>query len=103
MIARVWRGVVRVEHIAEYIKYIEDTGGGEYKRTPGNLGAWTMSRTDGDRAEIIALSFWESRAAIEAFTGPDIEHQVLYPEDEKYLLEPPAVSHYDVADIPAAD
>ena len=52
MIARVWRGVIRAEHVEEYIKYIEATGGGEYKRTPGNRGAWTMSRIYGDRAEI---------------------------------------------------
>jgi hypothetical protein len=31
MIARVWRGVIRAEHVKEYIKYIEATGGGEYK------------------------------------------------------------------------
>ncbi len=99
MIARVWRGVVRAEHAEEYVRYIRDTGGGEYTRTPGNQGAWTMTRIDGDRAEIIALSFWDSRAAIEAFTGPDIEHQILYPEDERYLLEPTTTSHYDLAAI----
>ena len=99
MIARVWRGMVRAEHVEEYVRYIRDTGGGEYKRTPGNRGAWIMTRIDGGRAEIIALSCWESRAAIEAFTGPDIEHQVLYPEDERYLLELSTTSHYDLEDI----
>jgi heme-degrading monooxygenase HmoA len=99
MIARVWRGVVRAEHAEEYVRYIRDTGGGEYKRTPGNHGAWTMTRIDGERAEIIALSFWESRAAVEEFTGPDIEHQVLYQEDERYLLEPSTISHYVLAAI----
>jgi hypothetical protein len=102
MIARVWRGVIRAEHVEEYITYIEDTGGGEYKRTPGNRGAWTMSRIDGDRAEIIALSFWDSRKAIEGFAGPDIEHQVLYPEDERYLLTPSTITHYDIADAEAS-
>jgi len=41
MIARVWRGVIRAEHVEEYVKYVEATGGGEYKRTPGNGSAWT--------------------------------------------------------------
>jgi len=99
MIARIWRGIVRAEDVEEYVGYIRDTGGGEYKRTPGNRGAWTMTRIAEGRAEIIALSFWDSRAAIEAFTGPDIEHQVLYPEDERYLLEPSSTSHYDLEDI----
>jgi hypothetical protein len=29
-----------------------------------------MSRIDGDRAEIIALTFWDSREAIEGFARP---------------------------------
>ena len=98
MIARVWRGVIRAEHVEEYIKYIEATGGGEYKRTPGNRGAWTMSRIDADRAEIIALSFWDSHEAIEGFAGPDIEQSVLYPQDKHYLLEPSTITHYEIAE-----
>ena len=97
MIARVWRGVIRAEHVGEYLTYIEATGGGEYKRTLGNRGAWTMSRVDGGRAEIIALSFWDGREAIEGFAGPDIEQSVLYPEDERYLLEPSTITHYEIA------
>ena len=98
MIARVWRGIIRAEHVQPYINYTQATGGSEYKRTPGNQGAWTMSRIDGDRAEIIALSFWDSRKAIEGFAGPDIEHQVLYPEDERYLLAASTISHYQITD-----
>jgi len=94
MIARVWRGVVHAEHAEEYVRYIRDTGGGEYKRTPGNQGAWTMTRIDGGRAEIIALSFWESRTAIEAFTGPDIEHQVCI-GGRTLPPGPSTTSHYD--------
>jgi heme-degrading monooxygenase HmoA len=71
MIARIWRGVIRAEHAEEYIAYIAATGGGEYKRTPGNRDAWTMSRAKGDRAEVIALSFWDSRQAIEGFASGD--------------------------------
>jgi hypothetical protein len=62
-----------------------------HKKTPGNCGAWVMSRIDGDSAEILALSFWDARDAIEAFAGPDIEQSVLYPEDERYLLAAPTV------------
>jgi hypothetical protein len=54
----------------------------------------------GRRAEIVALSFWDSREAIEAFAGPDIERAVLYPEDEKYLLAPSTITHYDIAPEP---
>jgi heme-degrading monooxygenase HmoA len=100
MIAREWRGTIRAKHAEEYIAYIWTTGGGEYGMTPGNRGAWVMSRVTGDRAEIVALSFWDSREAIEAFAGPDIEQSVLYPEDEKYLLAPSTMTHYDIAPEP---
>ena len=33
------------------------------------------------------MSFWESRAAIEAFPGQDIEKAVFYPDDERFLIE----------------
>jgi len=97
MIARVWRGEIRANQVDEYIAYIEATGGGEYKRTPGNRGAWKMFRIDGDRAEIVALSFWDSREAIERFAGPDIDTSVRYPEDEQYLLAPSTITHYEIA------
>src|SRR5260370_9895227 len=35
-----------------YTTLFRSTGGGEYGRTPGNRGAWMMSRVTGDRAEI---------------------------------------------------
>ena len=100
MIAREWRGVIRSGQVDEYIAYIWATGGGEYGTTPGNRGAWVMSRIDGDRAEIVALSFWDSSVAIEAFAGPDIEQSVLYPEDAQYLLAPSTIRHYEIATEP---
>jgi heme-degrading monooxygenase HmoA len=99
VIARVWRGVVRAADVAAYVEYVKETGIEEYKTTPGNKGAWVISRVTGERAEIMTLSFWESRAAIEAFAGADIERAVYYPEDDRYLVEKEAtVLHYEVAD-----
>ena len=50
-----------------------------------------------DVAHFITLSFWESREAIAAFAGTDIEVAKYYPEDEKYLLEfEPTVAHYEL-------
>lgn len=41
--------------------------------------------------------FWESREAIVAFAGADIETAKYYPEDEKYLLEfELKVTHYEL-------
>jgi hypothetical protein len=98
MIARIWRGAVRAEDAADYASYIQRTGIADYKKTPGNRGAWLMSRAYGDRAEIITLSFWDDWQAIRGFAGQDIDKAVFYPEDDRYLVERDlTVRHYEVA------
>lgn len=99
MIARVWRGATRLEDAEEYVRYIQETGIAAYRATPGNRGAWIMWRPAGERAEIVTLSFWDSREAITGFAGPDIDRAVYYPEDDRYLVERgPFVEHYTMAD-----
>lgn len=97
MIARIWRGVGRLEDADEYATYINDTGLSEYATTPGNRGAWMLRRDEGDQTEFLTLSFWETREAIAGFAGEDIETAVYYPEDERFLIErDDVVRHYDV-------
>ena len=82
----------------EYAAYIRDTGFAEYGRTPGNRGAWMLRHDEGGETEFLTLSMWESRDAIKAFAGEDIEAAVLYPEDEKFLVGESTIAHYDVVD-----
>ncbi len=97
MIARTWRGTVRRRDADAYAKYIDETGFAEYGRTTGNRGAWMLRRDEGDHSEFITLSLWESEGAIRAFAGDDIEAAVLYPEDERYLIEgKSSVTHHQV-------
>lgn len=102
MIARTWRGVVAADARLSYAAYVEQTGVAEYTRTPGCRSATVLSRdlpdsaADDPRAEVIAFSVWDDEDAIRAFAGPDIEEMVLYPEDERHLLEPPTLTHHDV-------
>ena len=97
MIARIWRGAVRAEDAAAYARYVRETGLEGYEGTPGNRGAWVLWRTEGDRAEIVTLSFWESRESIEGFAGQDIERAVFYPDDDRFLVERDlTVRHYEV-------
>ena len=98
MIARIWRGAVRAEDAAAYASYVQETGIEGYKKTPGNRGAWALWRTEGDRAEFVTVSLWESWQAIEGFAGQDIEQAVFYPEDDRFLIERDLrVRHYEVA------
>jgi heme-degrading monooxygenase HmoA len=98
MIARTWRGWVRSEDRAAYIDYIERTGMAEYRRTPGNEGAWMLARDLADgRTEIVTFSLWASVEAIRGFAGEDIERAVFYPEDDRFLVDrETTVTHYEV-------
>jgi heme-degrading monooxygenase HmoA len=98
VIARIWRGWVRIEDRAAYVEYIERTGLAEYRSTPGNQGAWMLARDlDDGRTEIVTLSFWASREAVRGFAGDDIEQAVYYPEDERYLVDREmTVTHFEV-------
>jgi heme-degrading monooxygenase HmoA len=101
MIARIWSGTVRTDDADHYAGYIRDTGFAAYGETPGNRGAWLLRRDAGRGAttEFITLSLWESVDAIRAFAGDDIEAAVLYPEDQRYLVDGgDDIRHYQVAD-----
>jgi len=104
VIARIWRGWTRSEDAESYADYIEMTGLAEYAATPGNRGAWLLHRLDGDRAEFLAVSLWESRDSIATFAGEDIETAVFYPEDDRFLIDRETKSvHYEVTLPPDAD
>jgi heme-degrading monooxygenase HmoA len=98
MIARMWRGAVRADDATAYASYLQETGIEDYKKTPGNRGAWALWRVSGERAEVITLSFWESRQAIEGFAGQDIEEAIFYPADDRFLVERDmTVRHYEIS------
>jgi len=99
MMARMWKGTVRLADADVYADYIRETGFGQYGETPGNRGAWLLRRDHGELTEFITLSLWDDVDAIKAFAGDDIDAAVYYPEDERYLVERDAtVLHYEVAD-----
>jgi heme-degrading monooxygenase HmoA len=99
MIARVWHGVVPVEKADGYAEYLanSDVGVRDYLRVPGNRGAYLLRRVQGRRVDFLFISLWDSRKAIEGYTGPNIEEARYFPYDRECLLEPePNVAHYEV-------
>lgn len=97
MFARHWRGCTPREKKAEYLEYLKRTGVKSHRATPGNLGVRVLVREDGDRAEFLVISFWDSLESIKGFAGEDIGRAVFYPEDRDYLLElSPEILHYEV-------
>jgi hypothetical protein len=68
-------------------------------RTPGNLGAWCLHRTEGDVTHFEMLTFWDNTDAIRRFAGDDYSLAKYYDFDRDYLIEmEPRVRHYDVLD-----
>jgi len=98
MIARSWRGAVRRADAEAYAAYIDETGMRAYAATPGNRGAWMLTRELGELTEFVTFSLWDSLDAIKAFAGEDYETAVFYPEDDRYLVERDRTcTHYEVA------
>ncbi|MEP6993611.1 MAG: antibiotic biosynthesis monooxygenase [Acidobacteriota bacterium] len=98
MIARLWHGAVPAAKGDAYMRYLEKTGIPDTKATPGNRGVYVFRRREGDAEHFLFTSLWESREAIGAFAGPDVEKARYYPEDAAFLLEvEPNVTHYEVA------
>jgi heme-degrading monooxygenase HmoA len=101
MIARLWHGAVPAAKADEYMSYLERTGLPDYRATPGNRGVYVFRRTEEEVAHFLLVSLWESREAIRAFAGDDMERARYYPEDAGFLLElEPSVTHYEVAAAP---
>jgi heme-degrading monooxygenase HmoA len=98
MIARIWRGWVATERVADYVGYIQGTGIAEYRKTPGNLGAQMLTRDLGNgRTEVLTLSWWTSVESIRGFAGDDIDVAKFYPEDDEFLVDrETTVAHYQV-------
>lgn len=97
MLARTWRGVTKAADADAYLGYLEETGLKNYRKTPGNLGAYCLRRISGERCEFLLVTLWESMDAVRRFAGPSPEQAVFYPEDERFLIDKDLhVTHYEV-------
>ena len=94
VISRLWHGRTSRAQADAYLAFLVERALPDYRGTPGNRGAWILRRDEGEVTHFSTLSFWESRAAIEAFAGADISVAKYYPEDAGFLLEfEPTVVH----------
>jgi heme-degrading monooxygenase HmoA len=102
MIARMWHGVVPREKAEAYLQVLKRTGVSELRATAGNRGVTVLRQDEGAQSHFVLISFWDSREAIRAFAGDDLEKARYYPEDAEFLLEmEPRVTHYEVLASPA--
>lgn len=99
MIARLWRGRASDAANADaYVRHFTGTVSTELKDLAGHCGAWLLRREVDGGTELVALTLWESRQSIEAFTGPDISKSVVEPEARAVLdTFDDFATHYEVA------
>jgi heme-degrading monooxygenase HmoA len=97
VIARLWHGTTTTEKADEYLTFLRERALPDYRRTPGNIAAYILRRTEGDVTHFSTLTYWDSLISIEAFAGVDISRAKYYPEDAAFLLEfEPNVQHSEL-------
>lgn len=97
MIARVWTGSVAAAHADEYFELMRSVALPDYRRVPGNAGAWCLRRRKGEVVEIVMLTFWRDMAAVRGFAGDTPERAKYYDFDRRFLQEMREyVDHFEV-------
>ena len=86
---RTWSATASAEGAGNYTRYFTGTLLPGLRKLPGFEGAYLLRRDlDGNgTAELTAHTFWESPAAIRAFTGDDITVAIVEPEARAMLLD----------------
>lgn len=97
MIARIWKGITKIEHVEEYTEFMKVRAIPDYKKTDGFIKLVFLKRADHEFAYFNLLTFWENTEVIKNFAGNDFEKAKYYPEDKTYLIDfPEKVIHYEV-------
>jgi heme-degrading monooxygenase HmoA len=99
MIARLWRGRAATSANADaYFRHATGTVFPSLKELSGHRGAWLLRREVDERTEFLAVTLWQSRQAIEAFAGHDIDQAIVEPEARAVLADfDDFAHHYEVA------
>ena len=98
MIARLWRGRAATANADAYFRHFTERVVPELKEMAGHQGAWLLRREVEGHTEFVALTLWEARASIAAFTGPDISKSVVEPEARAVLSDfDDFATHYEIA------
>jgi heme-degrading monooxygenase HmoA len=97
MIARLWRGRTKKESADVYWQFLTQNAEQDCRKTKGNRGVSVYRKIDRDFADFMFISFWESMDAVQNYAGKDIERAHYFPEDLKYVIDPPThVEHFEV-------
>jgi heme-degrading monooxygenase HmoA len=101
VVVRVWSGTVNASDAEAYLQLMRDHAIPDYRAVPGNLDAQVWHRPEADgTVRFTTVSWWESRDAVRAFAGDDIETARYYDFDDRFLIDRgPVVVHHEVLDV----
>jgi heme-degrading monooxygenase HmoA len=101
MIARLWRGLTRLENAAAYEEHLAGTVFPALDGIAGHMGAYLLRREVEGDAEFVVLTLWASGDAIREFTGEDTDVAVVEPKARDVLVEyDRRVRHFEVLRAP---
>lgn len=96
MIARLWRGIVRANASEEYLHFLRKYIIPAYQFVDGSRGFYILLDAKGEFSTILLLSFWESRAMLEAFADPQLDPEISRLESEFLLASESTAAVYEV-------
>ena len=76
MIARVWRGITHKDTADAYLTFLNNMALPGLAGKAGQRGGWVLRRYQGEHAEFVVLTLWESMDAIRAWVGGDPQQAV---------------------------
>ena len=106
MIVRMWRGQAKAAKADAYERFVTTKVFAELPAIPGHRGAYLLKRPieQGDEVEFIAVTLWESLAAVRGFAGDTIDRAVVEPEARAVLSSfDDVVRHFELAHAAPCD
>jgi heme-degrading monooxygenase HmoA len=98
MIVRMWHGQAKAANADAYEHFVTTRVFAELPAIAGHRGAYLLKRPVGDEVEFIAVTLWDSIAAIRAFAGETIDRAVVEPEARAVLSSfDDFVRHFELA------
>jgi hypothetical protein len=98
MIVRMWRGQAKAANADAYEHFVTTRVFAELPAIAGHRGAYLLKRPVGDEVEFIAVTLWDSIAAIRAFAGEAIDRAVVEPDARAVLSSfDDFVRHFELA------
>ena len=97
MIARIWHGTAPVATAAAYHRHFTTSVVPHLKHLAGHQGAYLLRREVDGQVEFVALTLWDSIAAITQFAGSDPTAAIVEPEGRAALSAyDDTARHYEV-------